>query len=100
MLQAGHSTEFTLVVWWNRFTGAAVLPHILKTCKHVIVTGYLSTHRMGEFYKLMSDMILLLTNNTVSDPFQLFAERRHGVDRCPFGVHYENNNIKYKGNTL
>lgn len=30
MLQAGHGTQFALVVWGDRFTGAAVLPHILK----------------------------------------------------------------------
>ena len=29
MLHAVHSAEFALVVWWNRFTGAAVFPHIL-----------------------------------------------------------------------
>ena len=33
VLQAVHSTHFALVVWWDRFTGAAVLPHILKTCR-------------------------------------------------------------------
>ena len=33
MLQAGNCTEFALVVWWDRFTGAAILPHILKTCR-------------------------------------------------------------------
>lgn len=28
---------------------------------------------------------LLLTNDTLCDPLQLFAERRQGLDRCPFG---------------
>lgn len=45
MLQAVHGTEFTLVVRWDRFTGAAVLPHILKTCGHVIITGYAFHYR-------------------------------------------------------
>lgn len=40
MLQAGHGTEFALVVWGDRFIGAAVLPHILKTCRHVKSIGY------------------------------------------------------------
>lgn len=33
MLQAGDTAEFTVVVGWDTFTGAAVLPHILKTCR-------------------------------------------------------------------
>lgn len=37
MLHAAHSTEFALVVWWNGFAGAAVFPHILKACKHVMI---------------------------------------------------------------
>lgn len=40
MLQTGDGTEFALVVWGDRFTGAAVLPHILKTCRHVMVIGH------------------------------------------------------------
>lgn len=40
MLQAGHSAEFTLVVWWDRFAGTAVLPYELKTCGYVMLFGY------------------------------------------------------------
>lgn len=58
MLHAAHSTEFALVVRWDRFAGAAVLPHILKT------------------------------NDTVCDALQQFAEAGHSLDRCPFCEHY------------
>lgn len=44
LLQVGHSTEFTVVVWWDRFAGAAVLPHILKTC-NMVITGYTLKHK-------------------------------------------------------
>lgn len=33
VLQAGDTAESTVVVGWYTFTGAAVLPHILKTCR-------------------------------------------------------------------
>lgn len=47
VLQAGDGAEFALVVWWGRFTGAAVLPHILKTYRCVMVIGYSFPHRKG-----------------------------------------------------
>lgn len=33
MLQAGDATEFAEVVGLDTLSGAAVLPHILKTCR-------------------------------------------------------------------
>lgn len=36
------------------------------------------------------EIAVLLTDDTLCDPLQLFAERRHGLDRCPFCEHWEN----------
>lgn len=41
MLQAGNGAKFTLIVWWDRFAGAAIFPNILKTCRH----NYYSLYR-------------------------------------------------------
>lgn len=37
VLQAGHLAELTLVVGRDRLTGAAVLPHVLKTCRDKVL---------------------------------------------------------------
>lgn len=58
MLQAGHGTQFALVVWGDRFTGAAVLPHILKA------------------------------DHTVCDALQDFVERGNSMDRRSLGKHF------------
>lgn len=48
VLQAGNCAKFTLIVWWDRFTGASVLPHILKTCRHDCQSLYQEKERQGE----------------------------------------------------
>lgn len=86
MLQTGHNTEFTLVVWWDRFTGTAVLPHILKTCRHMVMSG--CAFQKSEIRLMYAkEIVLLLTDDTLCDPLQEFAKRGHGLDRCPFGEH-------------
>ncbi len=42
----------------------------------------------------------LLTNDTICDPLQLFAERGHGMDRCSFGEHWENTTVVSKTQNL
>lgn len=40
----------------------------------------------------MTEEALLLTNDTLCDPLQLFAERGHSLDRCSFREHWEKHN--------
>lgn len=85
MLQAGDSTEFAEVVGLDTLSGAAVLPHILKTYRH-----------SGHQSNLLIDFIgkngsrnnvrenFLLTNDTYCDFLQLFAERGYRLKSCSF----------------
>lgn len=86
MLQAGDTAEFTVVVGWDTFTGAAVLPHILKTCRCSGHYLYNTTQYSGQ--KMSSNFVtgktLQLTNDTLCDCLQLFAERGYGLERRPF----------------
>lgn len=39
------------------------------------------------------EIVLLLTNDALGDPLQLFAETGYGLDRCPFCEHWENTTV-------
>ncbi len=44
----------------------------------------------------VGQVALLLTNDAICDTLQLFTERGHCVDRCPFGEHWENMTVVSK----
>lgn len=48
----------------------------------------------------VGQVALLLTYDAICDTLQLFAERGHCVDRCPFGEHWENMTVVSKKQKL
>lgn len=38
MLHTGQGTQLALVMRLDQFTGAAVFPDVLKTCRHQVIT--------------------------------------------------------------